>query len=312
MTISEEDIDRFISQFHSSNSGRAAAQRIVYGPALAANLKALSFTLKGRASCNALYDAAGLAALDQAQLALMQTYRDQALQEKENDDAVTLPEIDVPKFTTDNYDDFMATFLTVISQEVQNSKKTPRLSIGTTGHGANLVKQFQPRYQGFQLHFAFVNHFANDTYLQNKAAQAATDLTKLNYSGDKEHFKMEDYYNRMTQCFNDLANGGAQYTLNDHQKIQAFSWGLKNATAVRYHVDTKQAWDAIQGPKDFDTYYNLFSSKLQQYRTLIGDGSHTDNRRINNVDTGGRGRSRRGGRFGRGGGRGRSCEVEVI
>ena len=28
MTISEEDIDRFISQVHSSNSGRAAAQRI--------------------------------------------------------------------------------------------------------------------------------------------------------------------------------------------------------------------------------------------------------------------------------------------
>ncbi|GFH50585.1 predicted protein [Chaetoceros tenuissimus] len=115
---------------------------------------------------------------------------------------------------------------------------------------------------------------------------------------------MEDYYNRMTQCFNDLANGGAQYAMNDHQKIQAFSQGLKNATAVRYHVDAKQAWDAIQGPKDFDTYYNLFSSKLQQYCTLMGDGTHTDNRQINNVDTGGRGRGR-GGRFGRGGGRGR-------
>ena len=59
-------------------------------PSLTANLKALSFTLKDRASCNALYDAAGLAALDPAQIALMQNYRDQALQDKANDESVTL------------------------------------------------------------------------------------------------------------------------------------------------------------------------------------------------------------------------------
>ena len=184
MTISEEDIDRFISQVHSSNSGCQAAQRIVYGPALAANLKALSFTLKDRANCNALYDAQGLAALDQAQLALMQTYRDQAIQDRENDDTATLPNIDVPKFTKDNYDDFMAKFLTVVSHtkgvhgvsidyiirqadgnfnDIHPTRKLKLRAclsrrglkfqedsktlfglylqyIGTTGHGANLVK----------------------------------------------------------------------------------------------------------------------------------------------------------------------------
>ena len=84
-------------------------------PSLAANLKALSFTLKDRASCNALYDAASLAALDQAQLTLMKNYRSQALQDKINDESANLPEIDVPKFTSENYDDFMAKFLTVVS-----------------------------------------------------------------------------------------------------------------------------------------------------------------------------------------------------
>ena len=62
MTISEDDIDNFIKQVHSSNSGHAAAQHIVYMPSLADNLKALSFTLKDRVNCNALHDAAGLAA----------------------------------------------------------------------------------------------------------------------------------------------------------------------------------------------------------------------------------------------------------
>lgn len=72
-------------------------------------------------------------------------------------------------------------------------------------------------------------------------------------------------------------------------------------------MDAKEAWDAIQGSKDFETYYNLFSSKLQQYRTLRGDGLHIDNSYINQVDTGGQGRSGRGGCFGRGYGRGREC-----
>ena len=114
MTILEDDIHEFIKQVHSSNSGCAAAQGIVYMPSLAANLKAPSFSLKDRASCNALYDAAGLATLDQDQLTLMKNYCDQALQDKINDESVTRPQIDVPKFTSENYDDFMSKFLIVV------------------------------------------------------------------------------------------------------------------------------------------------------------------------------------------------------
>ncbi|GFH50584.1 predicted protein [Chaetoceros tenuissimus] len=77
---------------------------------------ALSFTLKDRANCNGFYDAAGLAALDQAQLAFMQNCCDQALQDIANDESVTLPDIEIPKFTSDNYDDFMAKFLTIVSR----------------------------------------------------------------------------------------------------------------------------------------------------------------------------------------------------
>ncbi|GFH50691.1 predicted protein [Chaetoceros tenuissimus] len=79
-------------------------------PSLAANLKALSFTLKDRVYCNALYDDAGLAVLDQAQLTLMKNYGAQVLQDKVNDESVTLPEIEMPKFTSENYD-FMSKFV---------------------------------------------------------------------------------------------------------------------------------------------------------------------------------------------------------
>ncbi|GFH50692.1 predicted protein [Chaetoceros tenuissimus] len=140
--------------------------------------------------------------------------------------------------------------------------------IGTTGHGANIVKHFQPQRQGYNLHLTFVNHFSNATYLQNKATQAVQSI------------KVEL-----------PANGGAQYELNDYQKIQRFN----TDTAIKYHVDTKDTWDNIQGAKDFDTYYNLFSSKLQQFRTLRGDGTYNDNRCIKQVNTRGRDRSQCGG-----------------
>ena len=79
MEISEGEIDEFIKQVHSGNSGRAAGQRIIYNPSIAANLKALSFTLKDRSRCNALYDANRLALIDQAILTLMKTYCSQAI-----------------------------------------------------------------------------------------------------------------------------------------------------------------------------------------------------------------------------------------
>jgi hypothetical protein len=321
-------------------------KRIFYSPALTANLKVLSFTLVDRNRCNALYNAVGIGSIDQAALTLMKTYRSQALQAQKNEDSTSLPEIAIPTFTTtDNYDDFMSKFLTVVShtkgfhgvsidyivREVDGnfddfhatrklklqaclSCHFPKFNedsqtlyglylqyIGTTGHGANIVKRFQQHKQGYQLHFAFIHHFANTTYLENKATQAESDMAKLNYSGDKPRFKLEDYYKRMTACFNDLANGRNQFTLKEHQKIAKFGHGLKNAQAVKYYVDAKLAWDSAPDPKNFDDFYNFFSSKLQQYRNLMGEGSQPDTRHIVNQDAS-RGRGR-GGQFGRGSGR---------
>lgn len=348
MEISEGEINEFIKQVHSGNSGRAAAQRIIYNPSIAANLKALSFTLKDRSRCNALYDANGLALIDQATLTLMKTYRSQAIQDLKNDESINLPKITVPKFTTENYDDFMSKFLTVVSRtkgvhgvsidyiirdadgnfdDMHATRKLklraclsrtgPKFQedsqtlfglylqyIGTTGHGANIVKRFQTRKQGYQLHLAFVQHFANTTYLENKATQAESDIQKLTYSGDKTRFKLEDYYNRMTACFDDLANGGTQYALNDHQKIAKFGHGLRYPQAIKYFVDAKTAWTASTDPnKNFDDFYNLFSSQLQQYCTLMGETPHSDTRCINQLSSNVRGRGR-GGRYARGRGRG--------
>lgn len=45
----------------------------------------------------------------------MRTHCSQAIQDKACDESVNLPKINVPKFTTENYDGFMLKFLTVVS-----------------------------------------------------------------------------------------------------------------------------------------------------------------------------------------------------
>ena len=138
-----------------------------------------------------------------------------------------------------------------------------------------------------------MQHFANTTYLENKVTQAETDLQRLSYSSDKTCFKLEDYYNRMMGCFNDLAIGGTQYALNEHQKIARFGQGLNNAQAVKYFVDIKTAWMASTNTnKNFDDFYNLFSSQLQQYHTLMDDVTQSHTRCINQLTTTGRSKGR--------------------
>ena len=344
MNTSESDLDTFVKDIHSANSGRAAAERITYRLIQIYNLKALRFELQDRNRCNELPDHATLADIDANQLSILRTIR------SENIETTTskgdLPEITVPKFTSVNYEDFIQKFETVVSRAIgahdvsidyllretngvynyawpsrkeklrnclalegpyfnEDSKTLYQLYlqyIGTEGIGSNIVTKYKTSKNGYLLHKDFKRHFANDTYLQNKATAAASVLRTLVYKGDRTHFKIEDYYTRITQCFNYMQAGGPNHTLNEHQKVQQFESGLKESDAARYHVDAKAEWLRLPDTRTFDDYYNLFSAKLAQYRTImnLGNESNYNNYQIRQVTSSGRGRGRGrvGGRFG--------------
>ena len=196
--------------------------------------------------------------------------------------------------------------------------------IGTTGLGSSIVNKHSNTRNGRRCHSDFKLHFANATYLQNKATAANLSISTAAYHGIRRNFTIETYYNIMTTAFNDLALSGPAHIVNDPQKITKFENGLKDHDALKFSISAKTEWDRLpENEQTFDKYYNLFSASMSKYNTLTQPPSQLyNNRRINalshndnNTNKYGRGRGRgngrgrgrgRGGRgFGRGRGRGR-------
>lgn len=179
--------------------------------------------------------------------------------------------------------------------------------IGTTGHGSNTVNRFKQTRNGFQCHRAFLEHYANRAYLDNRATNANKAIANAVYHGPKRNFTIETYYFIMSAAFNDLDNAGVAHALNDEQKIMKFKTGLRDSNAIKFALQAKATYNALPAAsKNFEAYYNEFSSLMTEFSTLSGHGKTTGNRTAsinasitnnynrnnNNRGRGGRGRGR--------------------
>jgi hypothetical protein len=181
--------------------------------------------------------------------------------------------------------------------------------IGTTGTGSSIVNKFKTSRNGYLCFNEFKSHFANATYLQNKATSANAAITAACYLGVRRNFTIETYYTIMSNAFNNLALAGPAHILSEPQKITKFEAGLKEENALKFAITAKTEWDHLPpNEQTFDRFYNIFSASMSKYNTLIERPLQSfGTRRISNFNTSehGRGRFGRGGR-GRGGrGRGR-------
>ena len=104
LTTTDDEIDAFVKSTHSSNSARAAQARILIPSGAVLALKAVLFELKDREKCNALPNPQILAALDAQQVTLMRAQRTTSIEEAAN--ALNLPQMEVPKLTATNYEEF--------------------------------------------------------------------------------------------------------------------------------------------------------------------------------------------------------------
>ena len=119
ISTSEEEIDNFVKNTHSSNSARAATQRILIPSAAIVTLKALRFELIDRENCGVLPDLVALQGMNAANINLMRIQRTKALQNEASFAALSkLPEIVVPKLTTMNYEIFNTAFTAVIARTI--------------------------------------------------------------------------------------------------------------------------------------------------------------------------------------------------
>ena len=106
LATSDADLDKFVSNVHSSNSSRGANARILIANGVTMHLKSLHFELADRERCDALPDEPWLQALTVAQLTRFRA--DRAVYELTKDNNTSsLPDVTVQKFTGTNFDEFM-------------------------------------------------------------------------------------------------------------------------------------------------------------------------------------------------------------
>ena len=353
LSTNDNEINAFVQNTHSSNSARTR-NKISIPPGSVISLQAILFELKDRQRCGALPTAEMLQAITAPQLALLKQSRSNAIEQKKNRAANTLPSMTVPKFNGNNYDEFMTSFTTLANRQIglndlpldylmrenepqpydgfYTSREDKMRScllfqgdnfrvdreslyslfiehIGTTGTGSSIVNKFKINRNGYLCFQEFKSHFANATYLQNKATTANAAITAACYLGVRRNFTIETYYTIMSNAFNNLTLAGPAHILSEPQKITKFEAGLKEDNALKFAITAKTEWDRLPlEQQTFDKFYNIFSASMSKYNTLIDRPAQSYGpRRISNLNTheGGRGRFGRGGR-GRGGrGRGR-------
>ena len=152
--------------------------------------------------------------------------------------------------------------------------------IGTTGAGSAFVNKYESTRNGYAVYRDLKQHYANSTYLQNKATAANHAIQNAFYHGPRKNFTIETYYTIMSNAFNDLNNAGQEYHLTDPQKIVKFEAGLQEDTAIRYAISAKTTFDNLPANEQtFDRYYNIFSALITKYTTLMTKGSSPTNTR---------------------------------
>ena len=118
LSTTDEEIDTFVSTTHSANSGRANNAKILISPTVIIGLKSILFELKDRAMCRALPNIATLNAITIDQVNALRQDRAAAKEQikRAKDNALT-DSMKIPAFKTDNYDEFMTAFSSLVSRK---------------------------------------------------------------------------------------------------------------------------------------------------------------------------------------------------
>ena len=105
-STSEDEINSFLKGNNSLNSNRAAAQRVLIEPHHIQSIKAILFELRDRQQCYSPPSIEMLNRIDLEAMSLLKAARVEALNAEKARNSVTLPEMEVPKLTHENWSKF--------------------------------------------------------------------------------------------------------------------------------------------------------------------------------------------------------------
>lgn len=121
LSTSETELDDFVKTTHASNSARSANAKIIIKSSVITGLKSLLYELKDRELCGALPDNVTLAAINADQLALLRNQRNIGLEAEQMRRDASLPDVEVPKLTNSNFDEFNTAFTAVVSRQTSRA-----------------------------------------------------------------------------------------------------------------------------------------------------------------------------------------------
>jgi hypothetical protein len=175
------------------------------------------------------------------------------------------------------------------------------------------VAKFRRTLDGRAAWMALIALNESESYKRQLKSTAMTMIRNAVWNGPKKKFTLNDYYNVHVKAHNMLLE--ADSPLSDELKIQHFQDGIKEIRSIEQSTATL----ARVGDGDFAAYYRDLSSSLTSIYTLLNNAQSSrtiegsDQRYINQMNSGqpqrGRGRGRGGRNHNRGGrsrgGRGR-------
>ena len=107
---SDDEIDEFVKNTHSTNSARTTNQRILIQTGTVIKLKSLLFELRDRERCGVLPNEVMFASIDGPQLDVMRIQCSSAIEDAKKKKEAALPTIVMPSFLGPNFEAFLLKF----------------------------------------------------------------------------------------------------------------------------------------------------------------------------------------------------------
>ena len=245
LSTSEDELDSFVKNTHSSNTARNNNQRILIPTRTVIALKALIFELKDRERCDALPAQVMLQNLNAAEIALLRARRNDALQESSQ--SVSLPAMTVPKLTATNYDTFITSFRSLASRTPSSDGST--LDYLMREQTGNYDAAWPSRSERLK------------NCMRLRGPHFVKDRQSL-YSLFIEHVGTEGYGSDIVNKFQASKNGYACYlAFNAHFKNDAY---LENMAASANKAIQNAVYKGDRQHFTLETYYTIMSRSFNE------------------------------------------------
>ena len=117
ISLSDNNIDKYLKEAHSSNSARSANTRILLSSNAVMGLKSILSELKDRQRWDALTGATIITLIDAGQVNIMRSLRRSALDDMDSRKDVKLPDMKVPKLTNTNFEYWNTVFSSIVGRK---------------------------------------------------------------------------------------------------------------------------------------------------------------------------------------------------